>query len=106
MGRLEGKYTLITGGTSGIGLETARQFALEGATVAITGRKAEGLDSAARELPDSVLKIRSDSGDVAAQEQLAKTLAEQWPRLDALYINAGDVTHSPLQDFSKRPMTA
>ncbi len=101
MGRLEGKYTLITGGTSGIGLETARQFALEGATVAITGRKAEGLESAARELPDSVLKIQGDSGDVAAQEQLAQTLAEQWPRLDALYINAGDVTHSPLQDFSE-----
>ncbi len=101
MGRLEGKYALITGGTSGIGLETARQFALEGATVAITGRKAEGLEAAARELPESVLKIQSDSGDVTAQEQLAQALREQWPRLDALYINAGDVTHSPLQDFSE-----
>ncbi|MFK4821393.1 SDR family oxidoreductase [Ochrobactrum quorumnocens] len=101
MGRLEGKYALITGGTSGIGLETARQFTLEGATVAITGRKAEALETASRVLPENVLKIQSDSGDIVAQEQLAQKLREQWPQLDVLYINAGDVTHSPLQDFNE-----
>ena len=50
MNRLNDKYALITGGTSGIGLETARQFIAEGATVAITGRSAAALQAAHKEL--------------------------------------------------------
>ena len=55
MKRLQDKFALVTGGTSGIGLETARQFLAEGATVAITGRNEQGLASARHELGDAVL---------------------------------------------------
>lgn len=101
MTRLKDKYTLITGGTGGIGLETARQFLAQGARVAITGRSAEALREAAEQLGDEVLLIESDASDIAAQRRLADTLASHWPRLDAVFINAGDVTHRPLEDWDE-----
>jgi NAD(P)-dependent dehydrogenase (short-subunit alcohol dehydrogenase family) len=50
LGRLEGKRTLITGGTTGIGLETAKRFVEEGARVAITGTNPKTLEAAQKEL--------------------------------------------------------
>ena len=101
MGRLQGKYALITGGTSGIGFETARQFLAEGATVAITGRSESGL-LAAKEQLGNVHIIRSDAGNIGQQRDLAVQIAQWWPRLDVLYVNAGDVTHHPLQEWDER----
>lgn len=101
MSRLTGKFALITGGTSGIGLETARQFIAEGATVAITGRSKSGLQAAGETLGEVVL-LHSDAGDISQQPVLAAQLARSWPRLDILYINAGDVTHLPLQEWDEQ----
>ncbi|MCE0799083.1 SDR family oxidoreductase [Buttiauxella sp. A2-C1_F] len=100
MGRLQGKYALITGGTSGIGFETARQFLAEGATVAITGRSESGLLAAKEQLGD-VHIIRSDAGNIGQQRDLAEQIAQWWPRLDVLYVNAGDVSHHPLQHWDE-----
>lgn len=100
MSRLTGKYALITGGTSGIGLETSRQFIAEGATVAITGRSESGLKAAGEALGEVVL-LHSDAGDISQQPILATQLTNRWPRLDILYINAGDVTHQPLQAWDE-----
>lgn len=104
--RLQGKHALITGGTSGIGLETARQFRAEGAVVAITGRSRTGLEAARRELGDDVLAIQSEAGDIGAQDALATLLIKSWPRLDVLYVNAGDVTHRPLADWDEATFDA
>ena len=101
MGRLAGKYTLITGGTSGIGLATAQEFIAEGAHVAVTGRNPDTLAEAQRILGDNAWVIPTDAGDIAAQKVLADTLTSRWPRLDAVFINAGDVTHELLEEWQE-----
>ena len=69
MDRLKGKRALITGGSSGIGLETARQFVAEGARVAITARDSEAFDSVRQELGDGVVYLASDAADAAASSK-------------------------------------
>jgi len=68
MDRLKGKRALITGGTTGIGLETAKQFVAEGARVAVTGRNADTLAAARRELGDDVFVLQSDAADPGRSE--------------------------------------
>ena len=99
MGRLAGKYALITGGTSGIGLATAQTFIAEGAQVAVTGRNPVALEQAQALLGNNGWVIAADSGDAAGKRQLAATLADRWPQLDVVFINAGDVTHAPFGDW-------
>lgn len=101
MARLLGKKALITGGTSGIGLETARQFLSEGAEVVVTGRSAKGIDDVRREFGDRILAIESEAGSVAAQAQLAETLGRHWASIDVVFVNAGDVTHRPLAGWDE-----
>ncbi len=93
MARLDGKRALITGGTSGIGLETARRFVEEGARVAITGHN---FDAARKTLGDQVRMIASDSANVAAQAALAAEVKQHFGTLDVLFINAGIAELKPL----------
>jgi len=67
MNRLQGKRALITGGTTGIGLETARQFIAEGARVAVTGTNPETLEQARAALGPDALILRVDAADIEAQ---------------------------------------
>ena len=101
MGRLEGKRALITGGTTGIGLETARKFLAEGARVIITGTNPATLEAAANDLGDRVLVVSSDAGDVAAQAALAQTVAQRFGQLDVLFINAGIVKLHPIEQWTE-----
>jgi NAD(P)-dependent dehydrogenase (short-subunit alcohol dehydrogenase family) len=96
MDRLKGKRALITGGTTGIGLETARQFLAEGARVAVTGKNPATLAAAKKELGAGVLVIESDAADVAAQKVLAKQVGEAFGGLDVLVPNAGVVEMRPM----------
>jgi NAD(P)-dependent dehydrogenase (short-subunit alcohol dehydrogenase family) len=87
--RFAGKVALVTGGNSGIGLATAKLFAEEGATVFITGRRAEQLERVARELGPKVFGV---AGDVAKETDLDRLFArinEQAGRLDIVVANAG-----------------
>lgn len=99
MSRLANKRALITGATSGIGLETARQFLSEGAKVAITGTTQSGLDSARSQLGDSVIAVASDAGDPASQPKLADAIRESLGGLDVLVINAGIADLRPIDKW-------
>lgn len=101
MDRLRGKRALITGGTTGIGLETARQFLSEGAQVAVTGRERATLERARAELGDNVFIIPSDASDVSAQKQLAETVHGAFGGLDILFINAGIADLRPIAQWDE-----
>jgi NAD(P)-dependent dehydrogenase (short-subunit alcohol dehydrogenase family) len=100
MDRLKGKRAMITGGTTGIGLETARQFLREGARVAITGKNPETLEAARRELGAEVLVIPSDAGDPAAQKGVAASIQSAFGGLDVLFVNAGIAELRPLDQWT------
>ncbi len=89
MSRLAGKRALITGGTSGIGLETAKQFLAEGAQLIVTGVTPSNIDKARVELGPDVAVLRVDAGDLAAQRKLAQTVQERFGALDIAFLNAG-----------------
>jgi len=96
MGRLAGKTALITGGTSGIGLETARQFLQEGARVAVTGTNPSTLEAAGKELGPDALIFASNAGIVADQQTLAAAIQQHFGHLDILVVNAGIAELRPL----------
>lgn len=101
MDRLKGKRALITGGTSGIGLETARQFLNEGARIAITGRNQATLETARKELGGDAFLIASDAGDLADQKRVADLLREALGRLDILFVNAGIAIFKPIEQWDE-----
>jgi NAD(P)-dependent dehydrogenase (short-subunit alcohol dehydrogenase family) len=100
MHRLLNKRALVTGGTSGIGLETARQFLKEGARVAITGGNRARLESARHELGEA-LAIEADAGDVAAQKAIAEAIRESFGGLDVAFLNAGVGDFRPLEQWDE-----
>jgi NAD(P)-dependent dehydrogenase (short-subunit alcohol dehydrogenase family) len=101
MDRLKGKRALITGGSSGIGLETARQFVSEGARVAITARDSNSFEKASHELGYSTICIASDSANAASQKGLAGRIQQEFGNLDILVINAGIAELKPVQDWDE-----
>jgi NAD(P)-dependent dehydrogenase (short-subunit alcohol dehydrogenase family) len=101
LNRLQGKRALVTGGTTGIGLETAKQFLKEGARVAITGRNPATLDAARKELGQDVLVIASDASDVAAQKSVAESLLRAFGGVDVLFVNAGIAELHPFEQWDE-----
>lgn len=101
MDRLKGKRALITGGTTGIGLETAKQFLAEGARVAITGSNPATLEAAVSTLGPDVLAISSDAGDIAAQAVLATRIRDAFGGLDILFVNAGIASFGPIDQLDE-----
>jgi NAD(P)-dependent dehydrogenase (short-subunit alcohol dehydrogenase family) len=93
--RHERKIVLVTGGTSGIGLATAKRLAQEGATVVITGRRQAALDAAVREIGDAT-GVRGDIGNLEDLDQLFATIKQRHGRVDIVFANAGSGHLLPL----------
>src|SRR3989441_13315870 len=96
MGKLEGKIALITGGNSGIGLATAKQFVNEGAYVFITGRREPELAAAAKEIGRNVTGVQGDVSNLGDLDRLFAQIKREKGKLDIVFANAGVARFAPL----------
>ena len=87
--RLEGRVAVITGGTEGIGLATAKLFVKEGAYVFITGRRQKELDEAVSAIDTNVSGVQGDVAQLADLDRLYETVAKVKGRIDIVFANAG-----------------
>jgi len=101
MGKLEGKVAVITGGNSGIGLATAKEFKEQGAQVVITGRDQQTLDQAKREIGGDVVAVRSDTSSLTEIDKLFDAVKEKFGKIDVLFVNAGIGKFAPVADVTE-----
>ncbi|MCP3804267.1 glucose 1-dehydrogenase [Allokutzneria sp. A3M-2-11 16] len=102
MTRFENKTALVTGGTSGMGLATARRLLSEGAHVVITGRDKARLDSAVEDLgSDRVLAVQGDVSDLDDLSMLVSAIRDRHGRLDVVFANAGVASFAPIPDITE-----
>jgi NAD(P)-dependent dehydrogenase (short-subunit alcohol dehydrogenase family) len=101
MGKLEGKIALVTGGTSGIGLATAKCFMTEGAYVFITGRRAPELAAAVKEIGSNVTGIQGDVSNLGDLNRLFEQIKREKGKLDIVFANAGTAKYAPLGQITE-----
>lgn len=99
--KLADKIAVVTGGTSGIGLATAKRFAAEGARVFITGRRPAELDKAVAAIGGSATGIVADSGNMADLNRLYAQVKADAGRIDVLFVNAGGGSMLPLGSITE-----
>jgi len=94
MSKFNGKLAVVTGGNSGIGYATAQKLLEDGATVIITGRDEQRVDTAAKEL--GVTGIVSDVSDLSATDRLVQRVKNDFGNVDVLFVNAGIFAPTPV----------
>jgi NAD(P)-dependent dehydrogenase (short-subunit alcohol dehydrogenase family) len=99
--RFDNKVVVVTGGTSGIGLATAKAFAAEGASVFVTGRRQEALDAALRQIGGKVTGVRGDMARLADIDRLYDAVQQQHSQIDVVFANAGGGDMLPLGAISE-----
>jgi NAD(P)-dependent dehydrogenase (short-subunit alcohol dehydrogenase family) len=101
LNRLQGKVALVTGGTSGLGLATAKRFVAEGAQVFVTGRRQDAVDAAVKEIGKNVTGVPGDVAKLADLDRLYDIIHEKAGRLDVLFANAGGGAFMPLAQVTE-----
>jgi NAD(P)-dependent dehydrogenase (short-subunit alcohol dehydrogenase family) len=101
MERYEGKRAVITGGTSGMGLETAKMLLAGGARVLVTGRSPTSLERAQKELGDGAIVISSDARSLTDISALASRVEAEFETFDLLFANAGFGGRAPLDSMTE-----
>ena len=101
MERYEGKRVVIIGGTSGMGLATAKMLLDEGARVLVTGRSQAGLESAQKELGKDAIVVSSDARSLTDIDALASRVKAEFDTFDLLFVNAGFSIRAPLESTTE-----
>jgi NAD(P)-dependent dehydrogenase (short-subunit alcohol dehydrogenase family) len=101
MGKLEGKIALVTGGNSGIGLATAREFVNEGAYVFITGRRKQELAAAVKEIGRNVTGVQGDVSNLGDLDRLFAQIKREKGKLDIVFANAGGAKFALLGEITE-----
>ena len=102
MKTLEGKIAVVTGGNSGIGLATAKLLRQEGAKVAISGRDQATLDTAAKEIGEGTLTVRSDISKLEDLDALFTKVQQVFGKIDILFANAGVAKFATIGDMDEK----
>jgi NAD(P)-dependent dehydrogenase (short-subunit alcohol dehydrogenase family) len=87
--KLEGKVAVVTGGTSGLALASAKRFAEEGASVFVTGRRQEVLEKAVKEIGHGAVGVRGDAANLADLDRLFAEVKAKKGKIDVLFASAG-----------------
>src|SRR5258707_747278 len=106
MGKLEGKVAVITGGSSGLALESAKRFVEEGAYVFITGRRQEALDEAVKLIGRNVTGVRGDAANLDDLDRLFDTVKREKGKIDVLFASAGKGEAVPLGEITEQHFDA
>ena len=101
MERYEDKKAVIIGGTSGMGLATAKMLLDGGARVLVTGRSQAGLDSAQKELGKGAIVVSSDARSLTDIDALAARVKTEFDTFDLLFVNAGFSIPAPLESVTE-----
>ncbi|HEU5350463.1 MAG TPA: SDR family oxidoreductase [Terracidiphilus sp.] len=102
MGKLEGKVAVITGGSSGMALASAKRFVDEGAYVFITGRRQEQLDEAVKKIGRNVTGVKGDAANLDDLDRLFATVKQEKGKIDILYASAGWGVAAPLGEITEQ----
>lgn len=100
--KLNGKVAIVTGGSSGIGLATAKRFAEEGAWVFVTGRRQAELDAAVTAIGKSATGVRADASKLGDLDRLFQTVKTDAGGIDVLFANAGGGSMLPLGEITEQ----
>ncbi|HJX90916.1 MAG TPA: SDR family oxidoreductase [Pyrinomonadaceae bacterium] len=101
MDKLDGKVAVVTGGNSGIGLATAKEFSEQGAKVVISGRDQQTLNSAKREIGNGVLAVKSDTSNLEDIDALFGAVKKEFGKIDVLFVNAGVGKFLPIESVDE-----